>query len=172
MSKKEDLEIGWTDPSCSTFEMTGEHFPWFRSNFVILCFDFSRQKTCHWFDGKLNYVGDSNFEHHEGGLTKYGNLLTVGAYMDNQKTEILKMDKSKNFIWSVVEPDFLLRIWTKIADSEFVQYIYYFEKILDKFLKIFQVLTFWYRFSTILRGLQANEWPKKTNGQFFKRILN
>ena len=39
MTKKQDLEIGFEEPACITFEMTGEHFPWFRTNFVILCFD-------------------------------------------------------------------------------------------------------------------------------------
>ena len=104
MTKKKDLKIEFFYPSCSTFEMTGEHFPWFRTNVVILCFVLSRMKTCHWFDGKLHYVGDSNYLHLGDGLTKYKEgLLTVGDYPE---TEILIMNENKNFSWSVVEPDY------------------------------------------------------------------
>ena len=109
MTKKEDLVIGFESPSCSTFEMTGDYFPWFRSNVVILCFDWLNGKSCFSFDGKLKWIGFSKYGHIGGGLTKYnGNLLTFGGGIisNNQKTEILKMDENKNFSWSVVEPDF------------------------------------------------------------------
>ena len=36
MTKKENLEIGLYRPSCSSFEMTSEYFPWFKTNVVIL----------------------------------------------------------------------------------------------------------------------------------------
>ena len=115
MTKKQDLEIGFEEPACSTFEMTGEHFPWFRTNVVILCFDSFQKKSCYSFDGKLNYIGNSNFKHYRGGLTKYnGNPLTVGGLSDNQKTEILKLDENKNFTWSVVETEF------KFVPGEFI----------------------------------------------------
>ena len=105
MTKMEDLEIGFEYPSCSSFEMTGEHFPWLKTSVVILCFDYDHETSCNSFDGKLT-IGDSNYTHIEGGLTKYnGNLLTVGT-LDNQKTEILKMDGNKIFSWFVVEQEF------------------------------------------------------------------
>ena len=94
MTKKEDLVFGFSSPSCSSFEMTGEYFPWFRRNVVILCFDWYRQKSCFSFDGKLKFICYSNYGHSDSGLTKYnGNLLTFGTRQvkHNQKTEILKM---------------------------------------------------------------------------------
>ena len=106
MTKKENLEIGFEGPSCGSFAMTSEYFPWFKRNVVILCFDFYHQKSCFSFDGQLTHIGDSNHRHYRGGLTKYnGSLLSVGGD-DNQMTEILKIDENKNFSWSVIEPDF------------------------------------------------------------------
>ena len=106
ITKKKDLEIGFDQPSCSSFEITSEYFPWFRTNVIILCFDYKHKKSCYSFDGTLNYIGDSNHKHQLGGLTKYKEgLLTVGDSV-NQKTEILKMDENKNLRWSVIEPDF------------------------------------------------------------------
>ena len=117
MTKKDDLEIGFYQPACGTFEMTGEHFPWFRTNVVILCFDRRRRKSCYSFDGKLYYIGDSNYGHMRGGLTKYKEgLLTVGGYNGNQKTEILNMDENKNFSWFVVQQEF------KFAPDYFIGY--------------------------------------------------
>ena len=120
MTKKEDLEIGFNKPSCSNFEITSEYFPWFQQ-VVVLCFggyhagfrslaygDY--EKSCYSFDGKLTYMGDSKYEHYQGGLTKYkSNLLTVGGVLldrGNQKTEIMKMNEDQNLNWSVVEPNF------------------------------------------------------------------
>ena len=95
MSKKEDLEIGIAGASCSSFE----------PKFVVLCFDFYHQKSCYSFDGQLNYIGDSNYEHFDGGLTKYkGSLLTVGS-KSTQKIEITKINENSKISWSV-EPDF------------------------------------------------------------------
>ena len=106
MTKKEDLEIGFQSASCSSFEMTGEYFPWLRSNVVMLCFDKYPNKSCYSFDGKLTFIGDSNYGHLRGGLNKYnGDLLTVGGSM-NHKTEILKLDEKRNFSWFGVEPYF------------------------------------------------------------------
>ena len=107
MTKSEDLEIGFDSPSCSSFQMTGEHFPWFRTHVVILCFDLYHEMSCYSFDGKLTFIGNSTYEHYYGGLTKYKEgLLTVGGRWVAQKTEIMKMDENKNCSWSVVEPDF------------------------------------------------------------------
>ena len=86
--------------------MTSEFFPWFKTNVVILCFEYYHTVSCYSFDGKLTYIGDSNYAHNCGGLVKYKrNLFTVGGWY-TQKTEILKVDENKNFSWSVVEPDF------------------------------------------------------------------
>ena len=111
MIRNEYLKFGMIDPSCSNFEMTSEYFPWFKTNVVILCFGYGRERSCYSFDGKLNHIGDSNFGHWYGGLTKYKQtLLTAGgrasALNDFQKTEILKLDRNRNFTWSVVEPEF------------------------------------------------------------------
>ena len=84
MTKKENLEIGFTSPSCSSFEMFSEYFPWFKTNIVILCFDFYHPKSCYSFDGKLTHIGDSNYEHNRRGLTKYNGSL-------------VKIDQNKNF---------------------------------------------------------------------------
>ena len=114
MTKKEDLEIGFLHPSCSSFEMTSEYFSWFKTNAVFLCFDYYHQKSCYSFDGKLTLIGYPNYKHYNGGLAKYnGNLLTVGGgYLrndtlyGNEKTEILKINDAKNLSWSIVESDF------------------------------------------------------------------
>ena len=107
MTKMEDLEIGFQSPSCSSFQKTSGHFPWLRTNAVILCFDLYNETSCHSFDGKLTFIGNSTYEHYYGGLTKYKEgLLTVGGRWVAQKTEILKMDRNKSYSWSVVEPDF------------------------------------------------------------------
>ena len=81
MTKKEDLEIRLRFPSCSSFEVTGENFPWFRTNIVILCFAYYQQKSCYSFDGTLNYIGDSNYEHYRGRLTKYRIIFGEQGYI-------------------------------------------------------------------------------------------
>ena len=107
MTKKEDLEIGFSSPSCSSVAMTADRFPWFKTNVVILCFDLHLKKSCHSFNGQLTKIGDSNYRHWQGGLVKYKSvLLTVGGFIDNQKTEIMEMDETKNFSWSIIESDF------------------------------------------------------------------
>jgi len=122
MTKKLDLEMeyGFTRPSCSSFELISKYFPWFNTNVVILCFDFYHENSCHLFDGKLTYIGDSNFYHyhgkHSGGLTKYKNMLmTIGprSSANNQRfgsakqtTELMKVDGDQNFSWSVVEQNY------------------------------------------------------------------
>ena len=59
--------------------MVGEYFQWLRSDIMILCFDKYSYKSCYSFDGKLNYIGDSNYKHVGNGLAKYKEgLLTVG----------------------------------------------------------------------------------------------
>ena len=80
MTRKEDLEIGLEDHSCSSFETTSEFFPWFKTNVVILCFGLSHGESCYSYDGKMTYIGDSNYSHYLGGLTRYrGSLFTVGS---------------------------------------------------------------------------------------------
>ena len=114
MTKKENLEIGFIDHSCISFEMTSDYFPWSKDNFVILCSNVTNAKSCYSFNGELTNIGDSNYGHIYGGLTKYNeNLLTVGGYWQsggyiygNQNTEILRMDESKSTNLSVVELDF------------------------------------------------------------------
>ena len=114
MTEKENLEIKLIQPSCSSFEVTSEHFPWFQKSIVILCFDYYHEQSCYSFDGKINYIGDSNDSHRFGGLTKYrGNLLTAGGYF-NQKTEILENSERKNFIWLNIESNL------KFTEGDFV----------------------------------------------------
>ena len=115
MTKKEDLEIEIWNPSCSSFAISSEYFPWSKSFIVILCFDVIHQRSCYSFDGKLTYIVDSHYGHlFGGGLVKYkGNLLTVGgAFISdnkltyrNQQTEILRRE-DKKFRWSIIEPFF------------------------------------------------------------------
>ena len=63
----------------SSFEMVGEYFQWLRSDIMTVCFDKYPYKFCYSFDGKLNYIGDSNYKHVGSGLAKYKEgLLTVG----------------------------------------------------------------------------------------------
>ena len=122
MMKKEDLEIGFSKASCSSFEITSEYFPWFKTNVVILCFDYYKKKSCYSFDGKLNgkLIGDSNYEHNLGGLTKYeSNLLTVGG-VNNQNTEIMQRDGGQIFGWSIVDPDFKFTQAESVYDHSMV----------------------------------------------------
>ena len=124
MTKKEDLEIGFDSPSCSNFVFTSEYFPWFKTNIVILCFDYYHKKSCYSFDGQLIHIGDSNNDHLFGGLAKYNeSLLTVGGYnyngnklFGNQKTEILQIDENKNFSWSLIKRNL------KFAQGEYIEY--------------------------------------------------
>ena len=121
MTEKENLEIGFYEHSCSSLS-------WSEENFVILCFDVEKEKSCYSFNGKLTYIGDSNYGHNNGGLTKYnGNLLTSGGasyayrHIDgNQKTEILKIDERKPTSWSVVEQDFEFTLGEYIIDHSLV----------------------------------------------------
>ena len=121
MTKKDDLDIGFYKPSCSSFQLTSESFPWFQTNVVILCFDMYHRHSCYSFDGQLTYIVESNHAHWAGGLTKFkGNLLTVGDFVENQKTEILTLEESKNFSWSVIEPDFKFTQGENIYDHSLV----------------------------------------------------
>ena len=93
MTKKEDLKIRFFRPSCSSFEITSKHFV------VVLCFDIYHRKSCYSFDDKLNDIGNSNYEHHLGGLAKYKrNLLTVGATLvaPIRRLKFWKSMKTKN----------------------------------------------------------------------------
>ena len=95
----------------------------------MLCFDYWHPESCYSFDGKINYIGDSNSRHFLGGLARYKkNLVTYGCdkttledfeefsnlnetaryRRDNSKSsslylsEIMKMTKNGTFIWSDV----------------------------------------------------------------------
>ena len=71
---------------------------------MIICFDYDHRNSCFSFDGEINHIGDSNYDHHEGGLTRYNNnLITVGGIRTSPETEIMKRMKNGTFIWSVVE---------------------------------------------------------------------
>ena len=123
MKKQEDLRIGFEYPSCSSSQITGQHFPWFRINVVILCFDLYFQKSCYSFNGKLIFIDCySNYKHYKGGLAKYKEgLLTVGGYFtSNQKTDILKMDENNNCNWALVEQDFKFIPGNSIIDHSLV----------------------------------------------------
>jgi len=161
MTKKEDLELDFNNPSCSSFEMTSDFFPWFTTNVVILCFgDRWRGKSCYSFDDKLTYIGDSNHGHNGGGLTKYKEgLLTVGGY--NQKTEILKMDKNKIFSWAVVEIDFndnprfyirdhsLVTVETFDINEEYVLLIGGKDNLLNQMKNVFKFNGTWFSFGQL-----------------------
>ena len=169
MTKKEDLEIGFDSPSCSSFEMTGEHFPWFRTNVVILCFASYHETSCYSFDGKLTFMGNSTYEHHYGGLTKYKEgLLAVGGRWVAQKTEIMKMDENKNCSWSVVEPDFKFNQNHSIYDHSLVtiessdindEYILLIGGISDKYRIMNNIFKFngtWFPFGQLNKPRNAH----------------
>ena len=106
ITKKEDLNVGFTNPSCSSFGVSSEIMPWFTTNFVIICFDKKRSKSCYSFDGELTKIGDSNAGHWFGGLANYKNhLVTVGG-LGNKITEIMERKRNGAYTWSVVEQDF------------------------------------------------------------------
>ena len=169
MTKKEDLEIGITEASCSSFEITSEYFPWFKTNVVILCFAHNYEKSCYSFNGKLTHIDDSNYKHYYGGLAKYkGSLLTVGGgYLrnntlyGNQKTEILRIDENKNFSWSVVESDFKFTLGEYIFDHSLVtvessdineEYVLLIGGINDEFDELEKVFKFtgtWFTFGKL-----------------------
>ena len=117
MTRQHDLEYPLRNPSCSSFEITDQYFPWLSKNIVVLCFDWFEAFLCYSFDGnsigKLSntIIGDSNFGHNGGGLIKYKrSLLTVGGW-GNRKTEILERNSNGAYIWSTVEPDFDFTEW-------------------------------------------------------------
>ena len=111
MTKKKDLAVGFRSPSCSTFAITEHRFPWSSKNIVIICFTLqfnpfiNKPKSCYSFDGNINYIGDTKFDHWGAPMTKYKrNLITIGCY--SVKTELLQSNKNGSFIWSEVESDF------------------------------------------------------------------
>ena len=99
-----DLDVQIGRASCNSFEITSG---WYSETVVILCFDEYRSQSCYSFDGTIKYIGDSNYFHHNGGLTKYKrNLITVGGCcMSTGDTELMERTKNGTFIWSVVESD-------------------------------------------------------------------
>ena len=126
MTRQHNLGIEFKNPSCSTFEISSQYFPWLPKNIVVLCFDMLHKSSCYSFDGNSigkisnKSIGNSNFEHFHGGLIKYKqNLLTVGG-TENQKTEILERNINGTYIWSPVEPDFAVTKWGKIEGHSLV----------------------------------------------------
>ena len=55
MTRQHNLEIEFDKPSCSTFEIFSQSFPWPPKNVVVLCFDAYHQWSCYSFDG--NSIG-------------------------------------------------------------------------------------------------------------------
>ena len=116
MTKMKDLDIGFGNPSCSSFDITSDSFPFSSKSIVILCFGDSvystDSKSCYTFDGKTNYIGDTNYVHYRGGLTNYKEkLIVVGGVTTfindhSQGSELMERRKNDIFIWSVVEPNF------------------------------------------------------------------
>ena len=123
MTELKDLEFPLSnDPSCSSFEINSNYFPWFSKNIVILCFCLYVEKSCYSFDGKLAHIRGSNFDHYSDGLTKYkSNLITVGSgsgyKLDDfnrtvlkssfePKTELMNRSRNGTFIWSEHKSDF------------------------------------------------------------------
>ena len=112
-----------TDPSCSTFDIISENFPWSTKTIVILCFDGIGNKYCWSFDGdvpgKLTEISDSNFGHWTGGLTRYNkNLITVGGMGwsgTHQETELMERNQNGTFTWSVLKSDFIFTPSKKIS---------------------------------------------------------
>ena len=100
MTKMKDLEIELYDPLCSSFGTSSE-------NIVILCFPYDERKSCFSFDGKLTHIGNSNYDHHYGGLKKYKRyLLTIGGGSGTQKTELMERSRNETFVWSENKTDF------------------------------------------------------------------
>ena len=92
-----DLDVAFRSPSCSSFEIIYDNFPWSLQDIVILCFG-PLSKSCYSFDGKTNYISDSKFDHWRGGLTKYkNNLITVGGFLTRGDTELMERKKYGTF---------------------------------------------------------------------------
>ena len=70
MKRQHNLDIKFWKPSCSSFDIISEYFPWLSKNIVVLCFSINHESFCYSFDG--NSIGEisnatidkSNFEHH------------------------------------------------------------------------------------------------------------
>ena len=177
LTRKRDPKIGFGNPSCSSFETTSEYFPWFQTSVAIICFDSSRAQSCYLYDDDLDYIGDSDYGHSSGGLTKYkGALLTVGGlpgFTLYPKTEILSQDANETFSWSTVEQDFefyqiqymwsssilghsLVTIESPGINEEYVLLIGGNNE-LGKLLKdVFKFDGSWLRFGTLNRGRNSH----------------
>ena len=93
MTKKEDLDIGMKSHACSTFLPLSKEI-------VILCFpktttmyfsDDKEYSACFLFDGKITYIGQTNFHHYRGKLTQYKkNLIAIGGDRQSYRTEIME----------------------------------------------------------------------------------
>ena len=120
LTKMKDLKIDLIYPSCSSFEISSEYFPWLSKNIVILCFAGGKEKSCFSFDDKLTYIGDSKFPHQFGGLTTYkGYLITVGGD-ETQKTELMERHKNGIFSWPENKSDFKFTEGSVIAGHSLV----------------------------------------------------
>ena len=102
MSKKEDLQVGFLYPLCSTLEITSSQSRWFKKDVVFICFDDNQEYSCHYYDGKLTKTADSEMRHSLGAMTKYNETLLAvgGSWNIFQSSDIMKQDENKNFTWT------------------------------------------------------------------------
>ena len=107
MTRKEDLDIGLANHACSTLKITTESFLSPSKEIVILCFgsntmpskyperSYEEMSSCFLFDGKVTYIGKTNFPHSGGKLTTYKkNIIAIGGTYQSHKTEI--MERKRN----------------------------------------------------------------------------
>ena len=122
MTQKEDLDIGMKFHACSTFLPLSKEI-------VILCFpktttmhfsDDMEYSACFLFDGKITYIGQTNFRHFQGTLTQYKkNLIAIGDNRQSYKTEIMERQANGSLIWSEVKYDFKLP-YEKLTDFSLI----------------------------------------------------
>ena len=101
MTKKEDLAIGFKNPSCSNFELsdeyTGDALANFKTNFVVLCFDGKNpDRYCHAFDSRIVFMSAANFAHFGAGLVEFRHTLYHIYYIFYDKLH-LEIDRQAGF---------------------------------------------------------------------------
>ena len=98
--KYKNLEIDFECIACNTFNIAQPNSH--GKEVVLLCFDFHHLKNCYQFDdGELNHFADANEDHHGARLGTYKDqLITVGDWKNNQKTEILQSYNGQ-YKWTV-----------------------------------------------------------------------
>ena len=84
MTKLKNLNVGLQNPSCTTFQITSQYFPWSEKTIVILCFGYNHNQSCYSFDEKLEHASDTYLSHYRGGIANYRrSLLTVAGINPN-----------------------------------------------------------------------------------------